>query len=286
MIQIAGMVFQPSQYSPTNPTEQIILERLQADRSWHTYPSIGALTFEIRLRTNIIASAKALYESDAAFEVFASTRANPMYWFVTSTGAIQLKEGVHPSSAIRDIFLNGSQYGFECATAMIIIFYDGVLRTIGDNLFNTHFQHLVLYSWNFDPDLGLTTAYTNYFIPGDVVYFENPDFHPQMSQWRGENAVVLENDKYFGHGVGMQSAQNMIATLNELRKPNATHSAYLSDIVARPNFVQLALLSGQRQQHNRTKLIYIIITHNESSISLEQYIYYLHNEYHRWRDPM
>ncbi|WP_308218774.1 hypothetical protein [Bacillus cereus group sp. BfR-BA-01347] len=65
---------------------------------------------------------------------------------------------------------------------------------------------MYLYSWHFDPDLGLKTIYINHFLPGDVVYFNNPDFHPQTPWWIGENAVVLGDGTYFGHGLGIKTA--------------------------------------------------------------------------------
>ena len=58
-----------------------------------------------------------------------------------------------------------------------------------------------------DSELGIKPYYTNYIIPGDVVYFNNPDFDPLTPQWRGENAVVLEDGTYFGHGIGIATAE-------------------------------------------------------------------------------
>lgn len=39
---------------------------------------------------------------------------------MTDEGGFLLRSGVTPASAIRDIFRNGRQYGFECATAIVI----------------------------------------------------------------------------------------------------------------------------------------------------------------------
>ncbi|MFB4164120.1 protein-glutamine gamma-glutamyltransferase [Alteribacillus sp. JSM 102045] len=275
MIQLAGMPFQQTNLWQSGSIESHIVQAMMEDRTMYAYPSMNVLSFEVELRKNIILSARALNDSDAEFEIFALTRANPQYWYVTNMGSIELKAGTSPSVAIRDIFGNSSFYGFECATAMIIIYYYAVMNVIGDHAFNRLFPNIQLYSWNFDPDLGLTTSYTNYFIPGDVVYFENPDYHPQMSQWRGENAVVLEDGRYFGYGIGITTESEMVQILNELRKANATQSAYLSNIVARPGFLHLANVAMHRPEFIRQKLRYVIIQHNEDSISLDRYIYYL-----------
>ncbi|WP_158736315.1 protein-glutamine gamma-glutamyltransferase [Alteribacillus sp. YIM 98480] len=277
MIQVAGMAFQQTNLWPSGSIENSIVKALMQDSLIYSFPSMNVLSFEVELRKNIILNARALHDSNVEFEIFSMTRANPQYWFVTNIGAIELLPGARPSDAIRDIFTNSSLYGFECATAMIIIYYHAVLHVIGENLFNRLFQNIQLYSWNFDPDLGLTTRNTNNFIPGDVVYFENPDYHPQMSQWRGENAVVLDDGMYFGHGIGITTASEMVEILNDLRKPNATQSAYLSSIVARPNFFHLANIAMQRPDFVRRKWMYMIIQHNENSISLDRYIFYLYS---------
>src|SRR5699024_6217049 len=127
-------------------------------------------------------------------------------------------------------------YAFECATAIIVIYYHSVLSSIDEHLFNQLFPHLYFYSWHSDSDLGIQMIQTEHFLPGDVVYFRNPDFNPETSWWRGENAVVLEDGTYFGHGIGIRSAEQIIQTLNQARKPGSHQSAYLENIAKRLSF--------------------------------------------------
>ena len=87
-------------------------------------------------------------QSNVQFAVFKNSHCNPQYWLLTSAGGFLLRHGVKPSDAIQDIYLNSSQYAFECATAMIIIYYHAVLTLIGENLFNQLFQGIYLYSWH------------------------------------------------------------------------------------------------------------------------------------------
>ena len=86
---------------------------------------------------------------------------------------------------------------------------------------------MLVWNWNYDPDLAIITKKGRNFVFGDVVYFYNPDHEKPI--WLGENAVVMGDDLYFGHGVGLMSAQDMIKALNTLRKPGAVRSAYMLD---------------------------------------------------------
>ena len=130
----------------------------------HTNGFLDELSFELKLRNNIILSARALNQSNAEFAVFENSRCNPRFWHLMYTGGFLLRRDVKPSDAIQDIYLNSSLYAFECATAMVIIYYHAVLHLIGESFFNQLFSNLYLYSWNFDPDLGLQTIYTNRFF--------------------------------------------------------------------------------------------------------------------------
>ncbi|OAH57865.1 protein-glutamine gamma-glutamyltransferase [Domibacillus aminovorans] len=275
MIQLSGMPFQQRGMWPSGSIESIIIQQMNKDTVVYSYRSIGELSFELKLRKNIILSARAMNQSNVRFAVFAKSRCNPQYWYLTNTGGFMLRNGVKPSDAIQDIYRNSSQYAFECATAKVIIYYHAVLNLIGESLFNQLFQNIYLYSWHADPDLGITSNYTGHFLPGDVVYFKNPDFDPQTPQWRGENAVVLGDGTYFGHGLGIKTAKQMIHALNRRRKPGTNQSAYLTNVVTRPSFKHLAKLSMSQRGYSVHKYQHIVVQHNESSISFDQYVFYL-----------
>jgi hypothetical protein len=142
--------------SASGSIESMIIQRMNEDPIVYSYQSIDELSFELKLRKNIILSARAMNQSNVQFEVFAKSRCNPQYWHLTSTGGFQLRYGVKPSDAIQDIYMNSSQYAFECATAKAIIYYHAVLILIGEYFFNQLFKNIYLYSWHVDPDLGLT----------------------------------------------------------------------------------------------------------------------------------
>lgn len=208
----------------------------------HMYGSLHELLFDIQLRENIIQTARKLYDSNVAFAPFQTSKFNPKIWKKIKYGYL-LNPSVQPSDAINDIFLNSHEYAFECSTAIVIIYYKAVLDSISTSFFNTLFQRLLVWDWNYDRDLGIITTIGRDFIPGDVVYFYNPDFaHPV---WTGENTVYLGSGLYFGHGIGIETAEGMIQSLNTLRIENASQSAYLISQHSRLNTKYLSQFARQ-----------------------------------------
>ncbi|MEH7886447.1 protein-glutamine gamma-glutamyltransferase [Bacillus sp. JJ1609] len=219
-----------------------IYEYLDRNLTMFEYETTSQLLFEIRLRENIVESAMKLKDSGVAFTSFTYSKFNPVYWTRVPSGYF-LKPNVLPSAAINDIYINGQEYGFECSTAMVVIFYKAVLDSIRLADFNHLFGGLLVWNWNYDSDLAIITLEGNEFIPGDVVYFMNPDFDKPI--WRGENAVYLGKDLYFGHGVGIGTEEEMVKALNTLRKEGAVTSAYMLQQHSRLNFKYLSQFSSK-----------------------------------------
>lgn len=196
-----------------------------------------AADFEKIMRANIVKAAYALNDSGAGFADFKNSRCNERFWILTDQGGFQLRNSVTPADGIRDIFANGHQYAFECATATVIVLYKGVLDSIEEPVFNRLFADLLLYDWHYDPDLHLLQEQgSSQALPGDVLYFANPDHDPQRPEWQGENVVKVGPDLYYGHGIGIESAEAIIDALNQTRGPNATRSAYLTNAYYHPDF--------------------------------------------------
>ncbi|GBG10970.1 protein-glutamine gamma-glutamyltransferase [Paenibacillus agaridevorans] len=203
----------------------------------YSYPSLDSLIFELKMRSHIVEAAKAMYASGVSFASFSNSRSNEQYWIRTPQGGFLLRPNVLPSDAVNDIFENGHLYAFECAGAIIIILYKAVLDAIGEAAFNRHFRNLYLISWETDHDLRLNATYNlNETYHGDTMYFKNPDYDRSTPEWQGENAIKLDDNLFFGHGIGIGSAGEMIEKLNRARMPGSMTSAYLDNLIITPDF--------------------------------------------------
>ncbi|MFF2889760.1 protein-glutamine gamma-glutamyltransferase [Paenibacillus sp. NPDC057967] len=241
----------PVQFPPGMLTEleNKTLRQKQASPVMYWYPSQEALLFELKMRTNIVEAAKAMYRSGVSFATFSNSRANPRYWIRTPDGGFLLRPGVPPSVGVNDIFQQGQLYAFECAGAIIIMLYKAVLETIGEAAFNRHFQNLFLRDWQYDKDLRLTTSNNlNETYAGDVMYFKNPDHDPGSPEWQGENVIKLDDNLFFGHGIGIGTGQDIVAQLNRARVPGSMVSAYLQDLVLKPDFEAVRMLTMREDE--------------------------------------
>lgn len=242
MVFVGGSRFDTAPLQSTFPagsTERLILKTMAESGDAFRYGSEGELKFELTLRTQTANAAKELNGSGLDFAVFHESRCNEAYWVRKQNGGFSLKDGASPAAAIRDIFQNGRKYATECATAMVIVYYGALLRVYGDALFNSTFPSIYLMNWSrLDPllkEVGIPRKVSELLI-GDRGYFNNPDVNPQTPEWQGENVIVLPNSLYYGHGMGITTAENIIAALNENRKQGARRSAYLMDSAARPDY--------------------------------------------------
>lgn len=231
---------------PLNSVERHLLMTMSQSAERYRYDNMNGLRFELLLRREIVNAARELNRSNFSFANFRQSRCNPMYWRRTSNGGFDLKEGVKPSDAIRDIFIHGEKYATECATAMLIVYYKALLNALGEDKFNRFFTDIYMMNWQirdrYIKEVGYPVTVTDILL-GDRVYFKNPDVSPRTPEWQGENAIVLADDLYYGHGIGIQRGDRIIAILNRHRKRGSTRSAYFMDrTAARPDFRRLAQL--------------------------------------------
>ncbi len=226
-----------------------ILDIIRTSSSTYRFSSKEELLFLLDMRKNIISASKMLYRSRLRFRTFDESICNEHFWERTGEGGFLLRPDVKPSEGINDIYDNGQIYGTECATAIVILYYKAILDTFGDSLFNRFFTDIYLMDWqNLHGNLTVA-SYRNPddYFPGDCRYFKNPDVDPLTPEWQGENAIDLGNGYYYGHGVGITNATNIIRTLNAHRKEGSGTSAYLLDSVTLPDFKRLfgLYMSGQ-----------------------------------------
>ena len=248
MITVAGYSFDISKIMDeyaSNSVESQLLTTMAQSTDRYRYDSLDELKFELRLRREIVDAAYALDKSRFSFATFHKSRANPKYWERMPNGGFKLKSGVSPSEAIEDIFTYGVAYATECATAMMIVYYKALLDTFGKRFFDEKFTNIYLMNWHINEPLlkavGIPRR-TKDFLLGDRAYFSNPDVDPKTPEWQGENVIVLPGGFYYGHGIGITSAEGIVDALNKNRKRDATKSAYLRDTVGRPDFDMLEAL--------------------------------------------
>jgi len=209
----------------------------QERASTYYYQSGEELRFELRTRKLLTEAAVALNQSGVQFSTFQDSRCNPRVWHRDEKGGFLLLPSVTPSEGIRNIYSEGTLYAFECATAIVIVLYKGLLESMGEALFNRWFGGLKLYDWHYDKDLYLVDdKRLAEALPGDVQYFKNPDVSPEFTEWQGENVLKLEQDLYYGHGLGVKSSEQIIESLNRKRVEGSTRSAYLTEIVVHPDY--------------------------------------------------
>lgn len=228
-------------FSPDS-IEAKILFKISDSNEIYEYNLVNQLIFEVNLRSKIINAARELDASGFRFRTFKNSHCNLDYWERTDRGGFLLRKDKSPSDAIEDIFLQGRKYGTECSTAITIVYYKALLDIYSKELFDDSFQDLHLMNWHYIADnLDIVTyKYLLDYIPGDCRYVENPDYHPNSPELRGQNLIDLGDGSYYGHGTGIQPLEEVISYLNRHRVESATRSAFLKQSATRPNFLHLA----------------------------------------------
>jgi protein-glutamine gamma-glutamyltransferase len=174
---------------PSGSVEQSVLKLMDESDRTFDFDSISDLSFELKLRREIVNAAKELARSGLGFRVFRESYANKKYWDRRRDGGFALKSGVKASEGIRDIFENGDLYATECATAMMMIYYKALLAVFPEDAFNKMFPTIVLMNWHEIPYALREVGYLNMrgFFPGDRRYFKNPS-NPATPEWQGKTS--------------------------------------------------------------------------------------------------
>ncbi len=253
MLIISDKIVDPQTFTADFNNDEIkinILNTMHTSTTTYRYSSNEEFLFILDMRKNIINASKMLYRSRLRFRTFNESICNEHFWEKTGEGGFLLRANVEPDEAINDIYGNGQIYGTECATAIVILYYKAALDTFGNSLFNRFFTEIYLMDWqNLHGNLTIASYRNpNDYFPGDCRYFKNPDVDPLTPEWQGENAIDLGNGYYYGHGIGITNAGNIIRTLNAHRKEGSDVSAYLLDSVTLPDFKHLfgLYISGQQ----------------------------------------
>ena len=230
MIKVNQQIINAAQVLPGMvPTEALpILSQMGSYPNVYEFGSFEELAFALRMRLLVIQSSISLDQSGAEFTTLEDSHCNQRVWRLTESGAFMLRPGFSPSEAIHDIFMNGPLYGFECGTAIVVVFYTAIINAIGADNFNRLFPDVFLYDWHYHQSLALYVHEGRDYLPGDCLYFKNPDVSPANPEWQGENAILLPDGRCFAHGIGIASMEEILFELNRNRRPYSTIPAYLT----------------------------------------------------------
>ncbi len=231
---------------PPESIQYKVIRILSDSQNAYNYSSMNQLFFEADLRNSIITASRRLNSSYFSFKIFRKSTCNTNYWERTGEGGFLLKKNVLPTVAISDILTNSSEYGTECATAMVVVYYLALLEVFTEKRYNELFTDIYLMDWqHLDQRIGIQQyRYIKDFLPGDCRYFKNPDVDPLVPEWQGENTIDLGDGTYYGHGLGINTAEEIVDTLNRYRFEDANESAYLLESATRLNFKRLYSLTS------------------------------------------
>lgn len=208
-------------------------------------------TEDLAFRAAVVRASEELAQSGAAFAGTAKQdKVNEVLWTMGYGGKMQVRKWLKdggigkPSVALRDIFKNGDQYGFECATAMMVIYHKAILDHVGDEAFDRLFtepRNLKFFRWNIEDDdfvdVKRLAHVPSKLKPGSHYYYKNEGADPKNSAWGGENVIYLGDGKFYAHGIRGASGnfvvteEEILTTLRNLRSPDSTIEPHRIDMV-------------------------------------------------------
>ena len=158
-----------------------------------------------------------------------------------------MKQGKKSFKAITQTYLKTAGFTETNAPQPWLCLLRALLSVFKDR-FDETFPYIYLMDWYIIDPFAAGIGYprkAHDMLIGDRAYFKNPDVHPETMWLQGENVIVLAEDLYYGHGIGIANAETFIEILNRNRKEGAK-SAYLMDEVARPDFQLLSDVYHER----------------------------------------
>jgi len=227
---------------------------------------------DIVFRQRVVEAAHGLAAGGAQFSAsHTSDKVNKSLWTMGYGGKIQVRKFLpndqigKPSVALRDIFENGHDYAFECATAMMVIYHKAILDHLGDEKFDQLFSEprmLSFFRWSVEDDdyTAVKSLVEDDKIikqapkPGAHYYFINPEASPENSAFGGENVLYLGDGLYYAHGIVGDSGSYIVtedeimATLSALRAPGSTVKPHRIGLELEMDAVKVAKLAEKPAQ--------------------------------------
>jgi len=217
---------------------------------------------ETKVSAAMVTASEKMNGAGVSFQLMKNHKANPDFWNVDSYGTLTLKPGVKASDAMNDMITNGSKYGFECATGLVVVYYQAALDLIGPKDFDRAMSDLRIGPWEFENDLepmiinshpnpgkGVETELGDkQLTPGQYYYFRNWDVTDEAKArgWQGENVIYLGEGKFCGHGIGLGQGEDFVRKLSgEMKEGGRTPSLLNINAHLSTDVLELDLNPGQ-----------------------------------------
>jgi protein-glutamine gamma-glutamyltransferase len=227
-------------------TERAIIDAMMQSKT-RFVRSEKEIDLEIRFRSNMVKAAQAINDRAPMFpergENFIEAPGASKFWGPDEEG--NFGRGLHYkgepykhsfSEAIDELWATTSGLKCDCSAALTLVYLRALRDTLGKEEFDllwSNFQAIYKTiprvsqrGGNFTPGYfnvsggppigGLADRYYTDHLPGDWSAFENKDVTPNFDwAWGAENVIVMPDDKFYGHGIGIKSREVM---LDELAK--------------------------------------------------------------------
>lgn len=221
-----------------------------------------ALADQTRVSKAMVDASEKMNSAGVPFAITTQHKANADYWTVGAGGTLQLKPGVKPSEALEDIAQNPSKYGYECATGLVVVYYQAILDLIGPEDFDRIASDLVVGPWQMEDSLASlmvnrhpnpgkdteTDLGDHTLVPGNYYYFRNWDVTDEARArgWQGENVIYLGEGRFYGHGIGLGDASMFVGKLASEMKPGGKTPSLLNlDAILSTDVLKLDLAPGR-----------------------------------------
>lgn len=183
----------------------------------------------LRIDCAVVDAAFALSQSPAKF---GGNDFDWARWRSVGDGAFKPRFFMKPSESVRDLFAHPERYEYECATAMVIVYYKAMLDVLGDKRFNEVCRDLQIGPWVMEADLERLFVRRGDSIPisepplelGEHTYVKNFDVSPEGREagWQGENVIYVGDGLYYGHPFGIVDSQEIRSALDGQRNQGST----------------------------------------------------------------
>lgn len=220
------------------------------------------LADRVRVGAAVVSACLEMHQAHHEFAIAPLQRFSGAYW--RRDGRLQhhatfhLRPGVKASAALNDVFRNPDGYRFECATALVLVYYRAIQKLIGERDFDRIMGDLKVGPWEYEPDLArfllssgkgdrpATPERARQLKYGEYTYTKNW----AVSWWgwakgcQGQNQIRLDDDLYYAHSYALVGQGDIVARENGARVIGAKTSASMTDAQTR---LDPKLLSKDRE---------------------------------------